>query len=485
MPPDSLAASLWNGVLTHIRSQVSEQQFDTWFRALRPGSSSDDVYELTVPNTFTREWIRSKFSDVILSAVEHVIGGRRPALRLVVREESATATNSLVTDSEMLHEEPSAALGETSAANMAAAAGARPASGQSLWDTPAIQPRFGLALNRDNRFRTFVTGPSNRVAVAAAQSVVERGARLYNPLCIYGGVGTGKTHLLQAIAHGCLDRNPALKVLWVTTEHFINQFIGALEKGTIEAFRGRFRDVDVLLVDDVQFFEHKERTQDEFLHTFNALHNAGRQIVLCSDREPSQLEGINERLRSRMAGGFVCALEAPDYEVRLGLVASKAERLGAEMPAEAAQFIAENVRTNARELEGAVTRVVGQAFLGGKAIDLAGVREVLRDVVVDRRRRVSMEHISKAVEEHYGVRLAELQGRRRTHVIALPRQVGMLLSRKLTGHSLEEIGSFFGGRDHSTVSYSIEKSELSALEDAKFKDLLERLAGRALTIAAA
>jgi chromosomal replication initiator protein len=474
MSPDALAVTLWNNVLAEIRQHVTEQQFDTWFRSLRPGRSSEDAFELTAQNSFAREWVRSRFSDVILAALEKVTGGRRPALRFVVREETqSTATPLSDAESEVLSDTPEATE------RVEAAAPARTNN-----EAAAQGQRSGLALNRDFRFRSFVSGPSNRVAVAAAQSVVDRGARLYNPLCIHGGVGTGKTHLLQAMAHGFLDRNPAQRVLWVTAEHFVNLFIAALEKGSVDGFRARFRDVDVLIVDDMQFFGNKERTQEEFLHTFNALHNAGRQIIMSCDREPSQMEGLNERLRSRLAGGFVCALEAPDYEVRLGLVRARAQRLGVELPEESAAFIAEHVRTNARELEGAVTRVAGQAFLGSQRINTQLVRDVLKDVVTERRRRVAFDHIARAVEEHYGVRLQDLQGKRRTQAIAVPRQVGMILARKLTGHSLEEIGHFFGGRDHSTVSYSIDKAEKQAGDDGEFREVVERLAARAMSIAA-
>lgn len=474
MSPDALAVTLWNNVLADIRQHVTEQQFDTWFRGLRPGRSSEDAFEITTQNSFAREWIRSRFSDVILAALEKVTGGRRPALRFVVREDAPVVSTPLSdAESEVLNGAPDA--GEREEPLVPA---------RSALEAPVQGPRFGLALNRDFRFRSFISGPSNRVAVAAAQSVVDRGARLYNPLCFHGGVGTGKTHLLQAIAHGFLDRNPAQRVLWVTAEHFVNLFIAALEKGSVEGFRARFRDVDVLLVDDMQFFENKERTQEEFLHTFNALHNAGRQIIMSCDREPGLLEGLNERLRSRLAGGFVCTLETPDHEVRLGLVRARAQRLGVELPEDAAAFIAEHVRTNARELEGAVTRVAGQAFLGNQRISTQLVRDVLKDVVTERRRRVAFDHIARAVEEHYGVRLHDLQGKRRTQAVALPRQVGMILARKLTGHSLEEIGHFFGGRDHSTVSYSIDKAEKQAGENAEFREVVERLAARAMSIAA-
>ena len=460
---------MWLGVLGSIRERITTQQFETWFRGVRPLRCTAETIELTVANPFSKEWLRKKYAEIILRAAEKVTGGRRPTLKIRVREpeEGRGGAGSAVSRLEV----PSLAGGEVASGPQAAA---EPAKDRRP-PAPEVSASPSSNLNPAYRFDTFVTGSSNRLGVAAARSIAEGRTKGYNPLYIHGGIGLGKTHLLQSIAHAINSAPGSRRALYVSCEEFLNHFISAVERQELDAFRRRYRRVDVLIVDDVHLLSQKERTQEEFLHTFNHLYESGRQIVLAGDAEPGCVPFLAERLVSRFRWGLVCPLEAPEISTRLGIAQAKAEALGARLPDEVLRFIAENVRASVRELEGAVTRVVGHASLAEVPPSLELARDVLKDVVSANRRHVSVDDIVAVVTERFGVRLAELQSKRRTQSIVVPRQLCMYLVRRLTGNSLEAIGGYFGGRDHSTVHYALNRVEGRLKKDPGFQALSEEI----------
>ena len=475
MTRQQAAVSYWQGVLSRIRGRVTEQQFDTWFKAVEPSACSDEVLELSVPNTFSREWLRKKYGDIILGAAAAANGGRRPALRITVREGEASGDGVAVPGADTARQAGQSAAIPQEVRDMETRS--HPGSVNSASDKDAA------GLNPNYTFTSFVSGAGNRLAGAAAMAVAEKDLRVYNPLFIHGGVGLGKSHLLQAICAAWRARRPQARVLYVSCEQFINQFIAAVEKGDLDGFRRRYRELDLLAVDDIQFLANKERTQEEFFHTFNWLHQRQSQVVLSADMEPRALAGLTDRLISRFRWGMVCELERLGYDTRLDIVRRRADMIGVAMPDDVCALVAESVRTNVRELEGAVTRVIGLAHLSGRPLDQALTREALKDTVVERRRRVTIDHIARAVTRHYDVKLAELQSKRRTQAIALPRQVCMYLARRLTGHSLEEVGGFFGGRDHSTVLYGVERIGVRMRDDEDLRETVEQLAQDAVSVA--
>jgi chromosomal replication initiator protein len=332
-----------------------------------------------------------------------------------------------------------------------------------------------VGLNPVYRFDGFVVGPCNRFAHAAALGVAENPGRAYNPLFLHGSVGLGKTHLLQSLCHALLDRNPTTRILYLSCETFVNHFISALENGDLAKFRTKYRNVDLLVVDDIHLLANKERTQEEFFHTFNSLYNAGKQIVLSSDSPPLDIPTLQERLVSRFKWGLVTEIEEPCYETRVAILKRKSRERGRELSDEVARFLAEKIDTNVRELEGAVTKILCYAGLSGQEINLQLVRQILRELFSSRSHQASIEDILGVVTERFGVKLADLQSRKRTKAVAYPRQVGMYLARKITNLSLEEIGGYFGGRDHSTVLYGIEKITALCLEDPACRSLLADL----------
>lgn len=434
-----------------LREKITPHQYDTWLRAIRLAKLAPGAVELIVPNKFVREWVGKKYAPLICDSFRRLAGWQD--VRLTMTLEPG------VDD-----EAPTIAVKPSAERPAAPRLGAR--------------PEATLVLNRDYTFDNFVVGPHNQLAVAAARSIVDRGTRVYNPLFVYGRVGLGKTHLLQAICHGLLDRGTAKRIAYVSCEQFINQFIAAVEKGDLENFRGRYRLVDVLVVDDVHFLASKERSQEEFFHTFNSLHQLEKQIILSSDSPPIEIPTLSERLVSRFKQGMVCELEPPLFETRMQIASRKAEQLGRALPQDVLEFIAQSVQTNVRELEGAVTRILGKAILMDLDVTLAMARDALADLITDRRKRVTLDDLVATITEHFGVRRSDLQSKRRTKALAEPRQICMFLARKHTTHSLEEIGMYFGGRDHSTVLYGTDRVTARMAADPEFRRLVEELGQR-------
>ena len=450
-PPDSTTA-LWESVVSQLKEQLTLQQFSTWFRGVHADAFSTEVLELSVPNAFYRDWLRKRYAGVILGEIERATGSR-PRLSFKVRNEEAPAAFEELGSSEPFP-------------GMAAQA---PAAAEHR------RPPRGFDLNPSNTFDTLVSGPSNQLAMAAAQAFAEHRAGSLNPLLIQADVGMGKTHLLQAITAKIRAQNPSKRVLHVTGEHFLNSFLSAMEKKDLPGFRDRFRLVDVLVVDDAQCLAGKERTQVEFLHTFQALVNAGRQVVLSTDRDPSDIPGLSPQLQSCFRGGMMCVLEPFTPQMRRELVTRIAEREGVTIPSEVVEFVSENARRGVREIIGSTIRVLGTATLQDTIISLELARKVMGERVGAPRRRISVDQVAEVVTEHYGVRLAELQTRRRTREVVVPRQVCMAIARRLSGSSLEAIGRYFGGRDHSTVLYALDRVEKRAAKEPEFKDHLEEL----------
>jgi chromosomal replication initiator protein len=443
-PIELTAESLWNEVAGRLKGALNETTYRTWFAEAEGTELSDDTFVLGVPNDFTREWIEGHFLGLIGAAVRDVTGQeRRVALSVSER---------------ILADAPAPA------------------------ELPRQRGSGGVdsGMNPKYTFDLFVIGSSNRFAHAAALAVAEAPAQAYNPLFIYGGTGLGKTHLMQAIAQYVAEHSSDLSVRYVTSETFMNDFINSLRDKRIEGFKQRYRTYDLLLVDDVQFFEHKERIQEEFFHTFNSLYEAGSQIVMSSDRPPRDIATLEERLRSRFEWGLITDIQPPDLETRIAILRKKVKTDGIQVAdPQVLSFIASRISTNIRELEGALTRVVAFSSLTGRALSVELAEDVLKDVFPQgEAAEVSIRRIQELVSERFELSMDELCGDRRSQNIVYPRQVAMYLSRELTDSSLPKIGREFGGRDHTTVIHATSKIARLIREDRSVYNLVQELTAR-------
>ena len=433
---------LWEELLQKIESKVNRHSFNTWFRPTRLLFETGDTVGVLVPNAHFRDWLNKHYSGVILESLDEL---HRPDVSVVFETEP--------------HETPQL----PQASHTANPPVARPAI-----ETPT-QPPF----NPKYRFETYVVGTSNQFAHAAARAVAETPSRAYNPLFIYGGVGLGKTHLLHAIGHQILDQSPSLKLVYISAEKFMNDLINAIRYDRILDFREKHRSYDVLLVDDIQFIAGKERTQEEFFHTFNALYDSQKQIVLSSDALPREIPTLEERLRSRFEWGLTADIQAPDLETKIAILRKKADAEAVHLPDNVAIFIASRIKSNIRELEGSLIRLVAYSSLTGRTIDLALTQEVLRDLLPNEDRVINMDAIQKFVADHYKLKVADLKARNNAKSVALPRQIAMYLSKHLTKASLPDIGKAFGGKHHSTVIHSVRKIETVRKTDPDFDRLIQ------------
>jgi chromosomal replication initiator protein len=448
-PIELTAESLWDDVSARLRGALNEKTFRNWFSEVGGISVDDDAFVLAVPNDFTREWIEGHFVELIRAAIKDATGTER---RLQLTVEPPRPLPSAVTPLLVADDAPVPSL-------------PRP-------DTSGINPKY--------TFDSFVIGSSNRFAHAAALAVAEAPAQAYNPLFIYGHTGLGKTHLLHAIANYVGEHSSNLSVRYVSSETFVNDFINSLRDKRIEGFKQRYRADDVLLIDDVQFFEHKERIQEEFFHTFNSLHEAGRQIVMSSDRPPRDIATLEDRLRSRFEWGLITDIQPPDLETRIAILRRKVRSDGINVDdPELLTYVASRVSTNIRELEGALTRVVAFSSLTGRRMDAELAQDVLRDVFPQgEAAAVSIERIQELVCDRFSVTIDELTGDRRSQNIVYPRQVAMYLARELTDSSLPKIGKQFGGRDHTTVIHATSKIARLIREDRSVYNLVQELTAR-------
>jgi chromosomal replication initiator protein len=442
------AETLWNEVASRLKGALNESTFKSWFGNAEGVGLSDDAFVLSVPNDFAREWIEGHFLGLIRAAVKDATGHER-RIHLSVRDE---------------------ALAEH---------GADGALEQPV-QPRAPEPAASGSMSMKYTFDLFVIGSSNRFAHAAALAVAEAPAQAYNPLFIYGGTGLGKTHLLQAVGQYVGEHGSGLTARYVTSETFMNDFINSLRDKRIEGFKQRYRTYDVLLVDDVQFFEGKERIQEEFFHTFNSLYEAGRQIVISSDRPPKEIATLEERLRSRFEWGLITDIQPPDLETRIAILRKKEKTDRIHVPdPDVLTYVAERVTTNIRELEGALTRVVAFSSLTGRPMTVELAEDVLKDVFPQGQSvEISIRRIQETVSERFGMTVNELCSAKRSQSIAYPRQVAMYLSRALTDSSLPKIGKEFGGRDHTTVMHANAKIEGMIREDRSVYNLVQELTAR-------
>jgi chromosomal replication initiator protein len=421
--------NLWDAALARIEEKLNRHTFATWFRPTTFVLQEGNTLVVHVPNPQFKDWLDRNYRGVIGEA----LGDLGHAAVQVLFECEAQASG-----------EPAAV---------------------------AREPGAG-ALNPKYTFESFVVGSSNQFAHAAARAVAEIPSKSYNPLFLYGGVGLGKTHLMHAIGHYIQARNPSLRLLYISTDRFINEMINAIRFDRLLAFRQKYRSIDVMLVDDIQFIAGKDRTQEEFFHIFNALHDGQKQIVISSDCPPRQIPTIEERLHSRFEWGLIADIQPPDIETKVAILRKKAEAERVEIPENVALFIASKVRTNIRELEGSMIRLIAYASLTGREIDLPLAQEVLRELLTTEDKPVTMEMIQKLVADHYNVKLAELKAKNNSKAVAVPRQIAMYLAKALTHASLPEIGKGFGGKHHSTVIHSIRKVEGLRKKDPDFDRLI-------------
>jgi chromosomal replication initiator protein len=435
----SSATQVWQEALRRIETRLSKPSYESFVKAMAPVTLTDDVFVFSVPTRLAKEWVETRYVGLIHGALQEVLA-RNVAIHVTVTEEPA---------------------------------GAPPPA-------PVQRAPEGLPLSPKYTFDTFVIGSGNRFAHAAALAVADAPARAYNPLFIYGGVGLGKTHLLQAIGHHVVQRHHLHRVAYISSEKFTNELINSIRDDRTLDFRSKYRNVDVLLIDDIQFLAGKERTQEEFFHTFNTLHEASRQIIITSDRPPKEIPTLEDRLRSRFEWGLIADIQPPDVETRIAILRKKAELDGIGVPDEVAEFIAQRIQSNIRELEGALVRVVAYATLTRASITVELAAEILKELLPSGSGRpLSIPVIQKAVAEHWSLRIEEMRAKRRTKGVAFPRQIAMYLSRELTDASLPRIGEEFGGRDHTTVMHACDRVKEEIARDsqlaARIKKLVETL----------
>jgi len=445
---------VWRRTLEVLERELPRPSYETWLKNTRPVALYGDTMIVAAPNEFARNWVEKRYAPLLMRVLSDVLG-RTISLRFVI---------------------PSS--GEEDARVEAAVAAATVAP-QAVAPPSTVSDSSGALLNPKYTFESFVIGNGNRFAHAACLAAAEAPARAYNPLFIYGGVGLGKTHLMQAIGHYVLSNSDSLRVVYVSSETFTNELINAIRDHTTVGFRNRYRNVDVLLIDDIQFLAGKESTQEEFFHTFNALHAADKQVVISSDRPPKEIPTLEERLRSRFEGGLISDIQPPDLETRTAILRKKASQERLDIPDDVLHFIAVKIDTNIRELEGALIRLIAFSSLTREPVSLDLAAEALRDMFPETPpRTIHIREIKQVVAEHYGLSVHDFDIRKRTRALAFPRQVAMALARDLTDLSLPKIGEEFGGRDHTTVLHACEKIARQADLDPSLRSTLQSLADR-------
>ncbi|WP_150142516.1 chromosomal replication initiator protein DnaA [Candidatus Enterovibrio escicola] len=436
-----MSSSLWSRCLQRLKEDLSATEFSMWVRPLQ-AELHDNTLTLFAPNRFVLYWVRDKYLNSINVLLNEFCGinmpilrfevGSKPVVRITSQSQSDVQTDPVVKPNFNRTWEPA------------------PSPVQS-----DINHRSNV--NPKHKFTNFVEGKSNQLALAAARQVADNPGAAYNPLFLYGGTGLGKTHLLHAIGNAITIRKSDACVVYMHSERFVQDMVKALQNNQIEEFKRYYRSVDALLIDDIQFFANKERSQEEFFHTFNALLEGNQQIILTSDRYPKEIHGVEDRLKSRFGWGLTVAIEPPELETRVAILMKKAEAHNIRLPDEVAFFIAKRLRSNVRELEGALNRVIANANFTGRAITIDFVRDALRDLLALQEKLVTIDNIQKTVAEYYKIKMSDLLSKRRSRSVARPRQVAMALSKELTNHSLPEIGDAFGGRDHTTVLHACRK----------------------------
>jgi len=461
----------WDRVKTRLKQEFGESAFKSWVTPITATAFRNGEVELAVPTRFMKDWISTHYAERIRA----LWNGENPSVRKVTLKVEA-ARNAAKADA--ANREKTAVQAPPSnrmtVPGARAAASSRPIAAPTQFATP-LGADLSAPLDPRYVFENFVVGKPNEFAYAAAKRVAESDQVSFNPLFLYGGVGLGKTHLMHAIAHEIRNRAPHRKVVYLSAEKFMYSFVRALRNQDMVSFKEQFRSVDVLMIDDVQFISGKDSTQEEFFHTFNALVDQGRQIVLSADKSPSNLEEIGDRLRSRLSSGLVADLHPTTFELRLGILDAKAEQLGVIVPQKVKEFLAHKITSNVRELEGALTRLVAHAQLVGGALTLETAQDLLQDLLRAHDRRLTMEEIQKRVAEHFKIRVSDMSSARRSRAVARPRQVAMYLSKQLTSRSLPEIGRAFGGRDHTTVMHAVRKVEELVKLDTAFAEDVELL----------
>lgn len=428
----------WQKCVDFLQDELPSQQFNTWIRPLQ-ASGDGNRLQLLAPNRFVKDWVGEKYLARIQELLTEAAAGRTVDVVLEIGQRTEASPRRTVR--ETVKATPVAAPRMTGARQVDVEGGIKHQS----------------YLIEGYTFANFVEGKSNQLARAAAMQVAENPGGAYNPLFLYGGVGLGKTHLMHAVGNALLQRNPNAKIVYLHSERFVADMVKALQLNAINEFKRFYRSVDALLIDDIQFFANKERSQEEFFHTFNALLEGGQQMILTCDRYPKEITGLEERLKSRFGWGLTVAVEPPELETRVAILMKKAEQAKVDLPPEAAFFLAQRVRSNVRELEGALKRVIASAHFTARSIDIALIKDSLKDLLALQDRQISLDNIQRTVAEYYKIKLADLMSKRRSRSVARPRQVAMALAKELTNHSLPEIGDSFGGRDHTTVLHACRK----------------------------
>lgn len=434
---DKKLNELWQESLKLIKAELTDVSFNTWIKTIEPVTIKENTIILCVPNDFTKGILESRYTNLVANAIKKV-SSKDYSIKFIMESEIDRYIDKTKKESEQYD------------------------------SSPMLNPKY--------TFDTFVIGNSNRFAHAASLAVAEAPAQAYNPLFIYGGVGLGKTHLMHAIGHYILSQNSNTKVLYVTSEKFTNELINSIRDDKNEEFRNRYRNIDVLLIDDIQFIAGKERTQEEFFHTFNALHEANKQIIISSDRTPKEIPTLEDRLRSRFEWGLIADIQPPDLETRVAILKKKAEIEGIEIDNDVLLFIANRIESNIRELEGALIRIMAYSSLTNNKLNVAVAEEALKDIIADNKPKpITSELIQEVVAEHFDLKIEDFKSKKRSRPIAYPRQIAMYLCRELTDLSLPKIGDEFGGRDHTTVIHAYDKISQEIEEDPQVKKTIERL----------
>ncbi len=441
-------SQIWNLMLTEIEKNLSRPSFETWLKSTRPISLTDNTILIEVPNDFTKDWLESRYKELILRTIKNITGEEYNINFLI----SSTIDSPIDSSADFRFSPPSYTPIDSSKSTK-----------HKHYQGSPLNPRY--------TFESFVVGNCNRLAHAASLAVAEAPSRAYNPLFIYGGVGLGKTHLLHAIGHYILDNNHGYKkITYISTEKFTNEFINSIRDNKTVNFRNKYRSVDVLLVDDIQFLAGKEQTQEEFFHTFNTLHESYRQIVVSSDRPPKEIPTLEDRLRSRFEWGLITDINTPDLETRMAILKKKATSENLEIPNEVVMYIADKIDTNIRELEGALIRIIACSSLSSSPLSLELAEEALKDIISSPKRKITIAQIIEHTSSRFNITSQEIKSKKRTQIIALSRQVAMYLTRELTDYSLIKIGQEFGGRDHTTVIHACKKIGNDLLYDNELKN---------------